>query len=104
MIHVRSPRDIPKGPHFVIMTFNTLTIHHEGDERSQQSPGHGYPEHDEQILEIIYQVTEDEAEWQKELQKIFRRDPRRTDVSAFKVNGMAKVSHQVNIEVDSVKA
>lgn len=36
------------------------TIHHEGDERSRQSPGHGYPAYSESVTTLKEFKTEEE--------------------------------------------
>jgi hypothetical protein len=96
---VKHPNDIPNEPHYVILIFNTLTYHVEGDERSKQAPGHGYPEHTETHLEIIYRVTTSREEWEKEIQKLHARDPGRDDLAAFYVSKMAKVNNHVIVHL-----
>lgn len=40
---IQTKPDLPKTTHFAALVFKTRSIHHEGDERSRQCPGHGYP-------------------------------------------------------------
>lgn len=59
---VKTPEDIINVPHFAALTFNTQTVHHEGDERSRTCPGHGYPAYTETIKTIDYTVLKNESE------------------------------------------
>lgn len=56
--------EIPTTEHFAVLTQNSRTIHHEGDERSRTHPGHGYPAYTETIESINYQAfaTKEELE------------------------------------------
>ena len=45
MIRVSKPADIPTGPHFAVLIYKSDSHHIPGDQRSRESPGHGYPEH-----------------------------------------------------------
>jgi len=46
----------PTHEHFAVISTRTVTI--PGDRRSIEAPGHGYPEHDEEITH--YQTFKDE--------------------------------------------
>ncbi len=52
----------------------TKTVHHEGDERSRQYPGHGYPAHTTEHQEFKEFVDEKEFKQWVERQE----DPKRT--------------------------
>jgi hypothetical protein len=52
-------------PHFAIIEFTSVWI--PGDERSRTNPGHGYPEHNEDVVNYI--AFTDEAEWKAEINK-----------------------------------
>ena len=45
-------------PHWALIT--SVSVHHEGDERSRTNPGHGYPAHSTQHSEYIPFATEAE--------------------------------------------
>jgi hypothetical protein len=60
--------DIPKGDHYAIIEFKTISI--PGDERSRTNPGHGYPASTESYSEYI--AFTDRAEWEKEKEIINR--------------------------------
>lgn len=51
--------DIPTCKHWVIVLFDT--IHIPGDQRSIQSPGHGYPAHSE--ITLKYVAFKDHESW-----------------------------------------
>lgn len=53
---------IPTTEHFAIVTTDTRSIHHEGDERSRTHPGHGYPAYTETVETISYKAFTTEAE------------------------------------------
>lgn len=38
-----SDSEIMAGPHWAIVS--NVSVHHEGDQRSRDAPGHGYPAH-----------------------------------------------------------
>jgi hypothetical protein len=57
--------NIPKGPHWAIISTTSVTI--PGDERSRTNPGHGYPESTETF--ITYQAFTSQAEWEREVER-----------------------------------
>lgn len=46
--------DFPKLKHYAIIKFTSRSVYHPGDERSRTHPGHGYPDHMEEIKSIDY--------------------------------------------------
>lgn len=66
MKRVTARNEIPKGKHWFILTFSSINI--PGDERSRTNPGHGYPEHTEEITE--YTAFTNKDEWTKEITKL----------------------------------
>jgi hypothetical protein len=54
---VKGPNDVPNEPHFAVITYETQSIHHEGDERSRTCPGHGYPAYIETLDKLEHWVT-----------------------------------------------
>jgi hypothetical protein len=61
MTYVGEIKQIPKTPHWAIITTSSFWI--EGDQRSRDYPGHGYPGHSETTIQ--YQAFTDEEEWKK---------------------------------------
>lgn len=57
---VRNPKQVPVGPHFAVLVYDTTSVWIPGDERSRTNPGHGYPEHTETYDNFQHYVTEDE--------------------------------------------
>ena len=54
--------DVPTDRHFAILKFSKIWI--EGDERSKQFPGHGYPGHDKEYCEyIIFENEKILSDW-----------------------------------------
>lgn len=98
---VRGPADIPSTPHFAIMIFETQYVHHEGDQRSKDHPGHGYPAHTEEIRSFKHFVTENEEEARIEIEKLYRQKPQRTDVAFFKVSHKIGVSLVAKLQYDT---
>lgn len=68
-LYANTPNEIPAGEHWAIITGSTITV--PGDERSRQSPGHGYPEHTESV--ITYQVFLDEGVFSETLADRIKR-------------------------------
>jgi hypothetical protein len=58
--------EMPKTPHWAIITYKSIYI--EGDERSRICPGHGYPAHYHQY--VSYQAFLDEGEWHKAIAEL----------------------------------
>lgn len=57
MIRVRGPNDVPSGPHFAVIIYDTQSVYIPGDERSRTAPGHGYPAHNESFDTFEHWVT-----------------------------------------------
>ena len=95
---ITDPKLYPKGPHYVILKMKTKQIHHQGDQRSIDCPGHGYPAYTENVHECEVTVTENQAEWRDELVKLYKADEKRTDIIGYHVDAVAKVD--VSIKID----
>ena len=55
------PNDVPEnGPHYAILEFSSF--HVEGDQRSRDAPGHGYPAHTKQTCEYVIFETKEAVE------------------------------------------
>ncbi len=93
--------EVPKGAHYAILVFKTSSIHHEGDERSRQCPGHGYPAYTETVENTEYYafpITPDgRSKWEAELAMLYRHSPHRTDVVAMEVGKVCKVEQQIKV-------
>lgn len=63
MKYCHSAADIPKEPHFAIITSDYVNI--PGDERSRQYPGHGYPATTKQFVGYIAYTNKEE--WEAEI-------------------------------------
>jgi len=59
MIRVKGPSDVPEGPHFTVIIYDTTSVYVPGDERSRTNPGHGYPEHTDTYDTFEHWVTDD---------------------------------------------
>ena len=90
-------KDIPTETHWVIITDDSFTVHHEGDERSRTNPGHGYPASTETVSRINYQVFPyaNEADWRKLIDHLTKTNKK---FKAFKVYP-AVVTVETKIEV-----
>ena len=62
-VFVSTKNDMPEGDHFAILVFSSIYV--PGDERSRTAPGHGYPEHNEPVVNYI--AFKDEAAWKTEI-------------------------------------
>jgi hypothetical protein len=51
--------DIPRVESWVIL--QNLAVYHEGDERSRQAPGHGYPAHTDNYVTVVEVFTDEVA-------------------------------------------
>lgn len=93
---VTKPSDYPQGTNFVIQVFETHNIHHEGDQRSRDCPGHGYPAYTETIESCRTFVTGCEEEWKSKITELYRKNPARTDVAAFEMK-LAMISPSISV-------
>lgn len=79
---VQFVNDIPQSEHWIILK-NRVT-HVEGDERSKNHPGHGYPEHTDHTIEVDVACST-EAEFLDELGKRIRASNNDGTYRGFKV-------------------
>ncbi len=89
--------DVPKGHHWMILTFST--VHTPGDERSRTNPGHGYPASDDPVAH--YEAFTDKAEWERAIEALVNpKYGQRKDFSAGEVR-TAKVATSVSVSVET---
>ena len=93
MKYCRNKTDIPAGDHYAIIEF--VTVHIEGDERSRQCPGHGYPAHTEYYSQYI--AFEKRDEWEREVKKRVAQDKK--DYVALRV-APAKIRVEVMVDIE----
>lgn len=96
MKYITSPRDMPKGHHYAIIKYNTHSVYHEGDERSRQHPGHGYPAHYEQVTTMVHMVFDSKEEWETYIQNNYKD---RDSMVCMEVAGMAEINIKTVITV-----
>lgn len=51
---VKDISKFPSNAHYAALVFKTNDIYHEGDQRSRDCPGHGYPAYTETVESIEY--------------------------------------------------
>lgn len=56
-VYAKNASEIPRGEHWAILTFGSVTI--PGDERSRTNPGHGYPESTETTISYAAYLNEE---------------------------------------------
>jgi hypothetical protein len=93
---ISQEKDLPKDPHWAIITIESMWI--EGDERSRTNPGHGYPGHTESY--VRYRAFTDEDEWKREIAEL--TTPKYGSPKPFTAAYVtpAKVTTTVNVKVD----
>jgi len=94
--YVHDLKEIPKEPHWVIMTQRNIRI--PGDERSRTNPGHGYPAHYETCFD--YRYFTDEDEWLKEIEEEEKKSY--PSYVAFKSSGAVEVTKKVSVKVNQI--
>lgn len=57
--------DCPKRQHYAALVFDQKIVYTEGDQRSRDCPGHGYPEERSTLNVISYIVFNDKADLEK---------------------------------------
>lgn len=98
MVKIQNPKDLTPGCKYLILVFEITRVFVPGDERSKSNPGHGYPEHTDQYQTTKMYSTEDEAELQAELQKLYLQNKDRKDIVVLKIGGIVPVS--VSLKID----
>lgn len=83
---------MPTEPHWAIVKYST--IHHAGDQRSIDHPGHGYPAYTESI--VTYETFVSESAWKDAIQVL---ESRNTTYSAMKVFP-AKIETELVVTVE----
>lgn len=68
-IYVSDIGGMPKGPHWVIIGYETQQ--HEGDELSRTHPGHGYPAHT--TNHCTYKAFLKKEDWEAEVRELTNR-------------------------------
>ena len=71
MKRVKGPQDVPDVPHYAVIIYASSSVYVEGDQRSRDCPGHGYPAHTETYESFEHWVSLDRAnllEFVKELE------------------------------------
>jgi len=101
MKSIKTAKDFPNKEHLAIIVLNTRNVYHEGDQRSKDYSGHGYPAYTESIENFEYygyeNTEEGKAEWNNHLTKLYKEKPTRTDVIAFTAGPKMTVNLNVNI-------
>lgn len=85
--------ELPTGEAFIILTPTSVYI--EGDQRSRDCPGHGYPAHSEDYWNL--EVFETEEEWKSE---ILKRQTSKYGNKNFKAYRATPAKINVNVTVD----
>ncbi len=96
MAFVSTSDKMPKGPHWAIITFDSMYV--EGDERSRTNPGHGYPAHTKEF--VSYQAFTDESEWKKAVERLANPKFGRPEPFTAMHVVPATVTTSVNVSVD----
>jgi hypothetical protein len=76
MTTIRTPEGIPTVAHCAALVFKTKIIQHEGDERSRNNPGHGYPARAETVHIIEYVAFSDSDEMKEWITKAEGSNPK----------------------------
>lgn len=102
MTTLTDPLQVPDGKHYAAIVFKKHTVHHEGDQRSRDCPGHGYPAYSETIHAVEYihfTDREDMISWIKaeKIKPQYERHP-------FKVVEVSplKITTSVHVETEAL--
>lgn len=98
MKEIKLPSDAPKRPHYLIIYFDSKTIHHEGDERSRSCPGHGYPAYSETMETHKIYYTDDKEIWRGAIEAFYKEDQHRKDILCYEVLNQPSVTMKVVIQ------
>lgn len=93
-IYCDSPDKIPKKPHWAILT--CTTVHTEGDQRSRDFPGHGYPASSSNYIE--YKAFLDENDWKAEIAEMSEAKYGRKQFTAIHVQ-VATIKATVSVDI-----
>lgn len=92
--HVATLASMPSGAHWAILRFSRITI--PGDERSRQAPGHGYPEHTEDV--VGYQAFDSEAEFTAAIEQAARSQYDRDRIVGIHVDAQYRATTVVQLQ------
>jgi hypothetical protein len=95
---VRNPKDFPKGAHFAAIVYDKKSVYFEGDERSRNNPGHGYPAHSEDFDTFEHYVTTNREEWERLVVMLMGDEDAKDNFVAFEVSRVPSIKVQVILE------
>lgn len=93
-IYCNSLAKIPKKEHWAILT--CITVHTEGDQRSRDFPGHGYPASSSNYIE--YKAFLDENDWKAEIAEMSVIKYGRKEFTAIHVQ-VATIKSTVSVDI-----
>ena len=88
---------MPQTPHYAVLVYKVRRITIPGDERSRTHPGHGYPEHTDEINATEHWVTTDLDELSK---FVYDLDQKATPYVFFEVARLGKLRVQIDLAVE----
>jgi len=98
VVKLKKPQDMTKEHQFLLIVFKTTKYHVEGDERSKTNPGHGYPEHIDEIDSTETYAFENKQELEAELLKLFEEDRKRKDLLVINVTSIIPIKVSLGIQ------
>ena len=102
MNKVRTPIDIPEGPHYAVLVYSTHSTHIPGDQRSRDAPGHGYPAHTETSNTVEHWVTLSPTALGEKIEQL-SETPKYQDKPVFvvlKVEKKLSVTTRTSVDID----
>jgi len=93
-IYVHNPNQIPQVKHWAIVEGSSYTT--EGDQRSRDAPGHGYPASTNYFIE--YRAFLSEEDWKAEIDVLMKSSYRKS----FRAMIVTPVTINVNISTEIV--
>ena len=76
----------------------TETTHHEGDQRSRDAPGHGYPAHS--TSSEVITMYENKEKWEEAIRRKSSAKYGRPDKFTAIIYRVVEVETQINIKID----
>lgn len=89
-VRVEKPGDVPAGDHFVIMEYRQESKY-DPPYNSHDSGGHSY------YIATYHYVYTNRDEWARDVEQMYRSEPKRTDFAFFEAGGRGSLQVQVMV-------
>jgi len=98
VVKLKNPKEMTSEHKFLLIIFKTTRYYVPGDERSRTNPGHGYPEHTNEINSTEAYAFVNHQELELELLRLYEEDRKRKDLLVIDVANIVPVKVSLGIQ------